>query len=125
MDWMLMANQNGHIACTQGGESLAGLVEANRRGILAPDDVGILDATAHALKFSAFQELYFENRFPPEFEITPDPNLMNTPVMIHPKDLKKVPAPEKPLDKDDLEAFVKRVSEEIAQTLHLKKAGDI
>ena len=28
MDHMLLANRNGHIACTQGGESLAGLVKA-------------------------------------------------------------------------------------------------
>jgi threonine synthase len=27
MDWELTANRNGHIACTQGGETLAGLVE--------------------------------------------------------------------------------------------------
>jgi threonine synthase len=28
MDWELLANRNGHIACTHGGECLAGLVEA-------------------------------------------------------------------------------------------------
>jgi len=124
MDWMLTANQNGHIACTQGGESLAGFAGAHQRGILSQDDVGILDATAHALKFSSFQEMYFNNSFPPEFEIIPRPDLINAPVLLHPEDLEKVPTPEKPLKGNDLEIFVKRISEEISRILHLKKVKD-
>ena len=120
IDWELLANRNGHIACTHGGESLAGLVEAKKQGIVKNNDIAIIDSTAHSLKFSGFQEMYFENRFPAEFEITPDPALMNSPVLIHPKDLKKVPAPGKPIKGDDFKQFVKRVSEEIATTLNLK-----
>ncbi|MBU4345311.1 MAG: threonine synthase [Desulfobacteraceae bacterium] len=120
IDWELVANRNGHIACTHGGESLAGLVEAKKQGIVNNNDIAVVDSTAHSLKFSGFQEMYFENRFPEEFEITPDPALMNSPVLIHPKDLKKVPAPGKPLTGDDFEQFVKRVSEEIATRLNLK-----
>lgn len=124
MDWELVANRNGHIACTHGGESLAGLVAAKDLGMVGPDHEAILDSTAHALKFSGFQDMYFENSFPPEFEITPDPNLINAPVLVHPKELDKVPAPGEPLDADEFEVFVKRVSEEIAGMLHLKKVRD-
>jgi threonine synthase len=124
MDWQLVANRNGHIACTHGGESLAGLIAAKDLGVLRPGQEAVIDSTAHALKFSGFQDMYFEDRFPPEFGITPDPSLMNAPVLIHPEDLDKVPAPGKPLDADEFDVFVKRVSEEIAGMLHLKKIGD-
>ncbi|MBW2199938.1 MAG: threonine synthase [Deltaproteobacteria bacterium] len=121
MDWELLANKNGHIACTHGGESLAGLVTAKDQGIIDKDDIAILNSTAHSLKFSGFQDMYFEKSFPPEFEISPDPNLINSPVLIHPKDLEKVPAPGKPLKGNDFEKFVKRMSEEIAKYLNLEE----
>jgi len=121
MDWQLTANRNGHIACTQGGESLAGLVAAKGRGIVSENDVVVLDATAHALKFAGFQEMYFENRFPPEFEITPKKALQNAPRLVRPKDLDAVPTAEKPLEGKDLERFVKQTAEAIAKTLKLVK----
>ena len=121
MDWEIIANRNGHIACTHGGESLAGLVEASRRGIADKDDIAVIKSTAHALKFSGFQEMYFEQQFPPEFNIKPEPELINTPAYIHPKDLKRVPAPGKPLNEKDFKTFTRRVSEEIARLLDLKK----
>ena len=64
MDWQLTANRNGHIACTHGGECLAGLIQACRQGIIDKDEIVVIDSTAHALKFSGFQDLYFENTFP-------------------------------------------------------------
>jgi threonine synthase len=121
MDWQLLANHNGHIACTHGGESLAGLVTAKNMGIVAPNDVAIVDSTAHALKFAGFQDLYFEQRFPPEFNIQPKKELINKPLLIHPQDLAKVPAPGKPLLGDDFQRFVDRVSQEIASALDLQK----
>jgi len=121
MDWELLANRNGHIACTHGGESLAGLVEARKQKIVGNNDVAVVDSTAHALKFSGFQEMYFEKSFPAEFEIVPDPALMNAPVYIHPKDLPKVPAPGKPLKGAEFDNFVERISEEVATRLSLKK----
>ena len=65
--------------------------------------------------------MYFQNRFPEEFKIIPDPRLINAPVFVHPKDLEKVPAPGKPLQGDEFEQFVKRISEEIAEALDLKE----
>ena len=121
MDWELLANRNGHIACTHGGESLAGLVEARKQKIVGDNDVAVVDSTAHALKFSGFQEMYFEKSFPAEFEIVPDPALMNAPVYVHPKDLLKVPAPGKPLQGAEFDYFVERISEEVATRLSLKK----
>ena len=121
MDGQLTANRNGHIACTHGGEALAGLIAAKRRGMVGPDDVAVLDATAHALKFSGFQDLYFENRFPAEFDITPDPALINRPVFIRPQGLADVPAPGRPLSGEEFRRFVRKTADEIASRLNLKK----
>jgi threonine synthase len=121
MDWQLRANRNGHVACTHGGECLAGLVMALSNGWIDPGASVVLDATAHALKFSGFQDMYFENRFPEEYGVTPRPELINTPELVCPADLKQVPEPGKPLTGQALADFVRRVSEEIATRLDLKK----
>jgi threonine synthase len=121
MDGQLAANRNGHIACTHGGETLAGLRTARQRGWVHAGDIAVLDSTAHALKFSGFQDMYFENRFPAEFGITPNPALMNQPVYIRPKDLDRVPAPGQPLEGEDLQRFVRRTAEDIAGRLQLQK----
>jgi threonine synthase len=121
MDWQLKANRNGHIACTHGGECLAGLKVAAQQGMVTSDEIAIIDSTAHALKFAGFQDLYFGNRFPPDFEITPDPALANAPMYIHPKQLKKVPAPGQPLTGTDFELFVTTICDVIASDLNLKK----
>ena len=121
MDWELLANKNGHIACTQGGESLAGLVEAIKKGIITTDDCAVIDSTAHVLKFANFQQMYFERSFPAEFKINPDSEHINSPVLIHPKDVKEVPSFGKPLTGDDFDRFACSVSEEIASILDLKK----
>ena len=120
MDWQLIANANGHIVCTQGGESLAGLVEARRRGIIQESETVILDATAHAMKFSVFQEMYFEDRFPPAFEISPKASLRNFPQLIYPDDLEVVPTAEKRLEGEPFERFVRRTVEAIAAELDLR-----
>ena len=121
MDWEITANHNGHIACTHGGESLAGLVKAHRLGIIDKNDIAVIKSTAHALKFAEFQEMYFEQQFPPEYNIKPDSDLINTPLYVHPRGLERIPAPGKPLSGKDFEAFVLRMSEEIAGLLELKK----
>jgi threonine synthase len=84
MDAMLLANRHGHIACTQGGESLAGFRAALREGLLDAHETAVLDATAHHLKFVGFQEMYFDNSFPPEFEVTPKPEYQNRPQLLTP-----------------------------------------
>ncbi|PID41015.1 MAG: threonine synthase [Proteobacteria bacterium] len=123
MDWQLTANRCGHIACTHGGESLAGLQIAITDGFVDPADTAIVDSTAHALKFSGFQDMYFNNQFPEGFAVTPDPALVNRPRYIHPKHLKQVPAPGKPLDTEAFSAFVDAVSQQIAEDLGLKPKG--
>jgi threonine synthase len=121
MDGQLAANRNGHIACTHGGEALAGLMAAKDRGVVSHDDVAVLDSTAHALKFSGFQDMYFENRLPAEFGITPDPALINRPVFIRPRELQDVPAPGRPLSAREFQRFVRKTADEIASRLHLRK----
>jgi len=123
MDWYLTANRNGHVICTHGGECLAGLVAAREKGLVAPHERVVLDSTAHALKFSGFQELYFADSFPSEYEVTPKPELINAPELIRPADLEKVPEPGEPLSGQSLEAFVARMSEEIARILDLKRVS--
>ena len=118
MDWQLKANRNGHIACTHGGECLAGLVMARRLNYVTDDEIAILDATAHAIKFSGFQNMYFDRAFPPEYEISPKPDLINQPILIQPGG--PVPAPGKPLSGTELAQFVTTVSESIAVALGLK-----
>ena len=119
MDWELVANRNGHIACTHGGESLAGLVEAKRKGLVESDEIAVLDSTAHALKFSVFQERYFDHDLAQEYQITSQPEMINVPRLIQPDDLERLPMPGKPLNQKDMKRFVERVSGEIARILDL------
>lgn len=86
MDAMIVANRHGHIACTQGGESLAGLMNARDLGLITPAEHAVLDSTAHALKFSGFQNMYFTNTFPAEYGVTPDASLANMPELLLPED---------------------------------------
>jgi threonine synthase len=121
MDAMLTANRNGHIACTQGGESLAGIRRAVQEKRVPENRVAVLDATAHALKFAAFQEKYFADRFEPEFEVLPKSELRNGPHLIAPP--QEVPRPEqgKPLEPEALGRFVEYTVGEIAGMLELKR----
>ena len=121
MDWELAANRNGHIACTHGGETLAGLLAAKARGVIDGQNTAILDSTAHALKFAGFQEMYFDQNFPADYNITPRQDLINLPRYLRPNDLDQVPAPGKPLEGEALQRFVKRMAEEIAGLLNLRK----
>ena len=119
MDWQLTANQNGHIACTQGGECLAGLVKARAMGLIALNETVVLDATAHAIKFSEFQDLYFKNRIPGPYHIVPDPERVNLPELISPENPDLVPSQEKRLEKSEFAQFVQEISEKIAQKMDL------
>jgi len=117
MDAMITANRNGNIACTQGGESLAGLRKAIALGYVGSDDVGVLDSTAHVLKFAAFQQMYLEDGFDPAFGVVPDPELRNRPIEIGGDDLGALST----LKGDEMAAFVKSMTAEIAALLDLKR----
>ncbi|WP_298067527.1 threonine synthase [uncultured Mailhella sp.] len=82
MDGMILVNRHGHIACTQGGESFAGMLQAQALGILRDGEFCILDSTAHALKFSGFQSMYFEDRFPAGYGVKANPGLVNHPRLL-------------------------------------------
>lgn len=79
---MLQANRHGHIACTQGGECLAALKTALDHNLLKATEIAILDSTAHALKFSGFQDKYFNDDFEADYEIKPDKKYQNLPVNL-------------------------------------------
>ncbi len=119
MDWQLTANQNGHITCTQGGECLAGLVRAKALGIVTKSETAILDATAHAIKFSEFQDLYFKKQIPDSYGIQSDPGYINLPDLISPDNPDLVPSQEKRLEKADFQRFVQEISGKIAKKLNL------
>ena len=89
MDAMIEANRHGHIACTQGGECLAGLRNARALGLVGGNEHAVLDATAHALKFSGFQEMYFTNAFPSAYEVQPDVRLANAPELLLPQEARE------------------------------------
>lgn len=84
MDAAVEANRAGHIACTQGGECLAGLLTAKELGLIGADEHAVLDSTAHSLKFSGFQDCYFGQGFDPAYEITPRTELANHPQLLIP-----------------------------------------
>lgn len=111
MDAMIQANRHGHIACTQGGECLAGLRAALAAGLVDKDERAVLDSTAHSLKFAGFQELYFTNGFPPEYGVTPDATLANRPELLLP-----------PSEREgrDVAAFARMGAEAVAQRLGLR-----
>ena len=121
MDHMIIANRFGHVVCTQGGESLAGLVRARAKGIVGDDEFAILDATAHHLKFIGFQQMYFEDGFPQEFGVTPRPELVNRPEVVLAPGLAKFPEPGAPLVGEEFETFVTATAGEIARRLELEK----
>jgi threonine synthase len=121
MDSMIIANRNGNIACTQGGESLAGLKKAVSENIIKRHETAVLDSTAHMLKFLSFQEMYFNDTFDAAFNVTPKKELKNAPVLVKPEGLKKYPEPGKPLEGEAMDAFVREMSSEIAAILELEK----
>jgi threonine synthase len=121
MDSMIIANRNGNIACTQGGESMAGLKKAVENGHVGPREIGVLDSTAHMLKFLAFQEMYFTNNFDPEYNIRPRQELKNSPVMVKPKGRVRCPENGRPLKGEEMKRFVQAMSAEIARILGLEK----
>lgn len=120
MDAMLVANRNGHIACTQGGECLAGLCRAVREKRIAADRVAILDATAHALKFAIFQEKYFSDSFEPEFEVSPQKSLQNAPVLVSPPRDVPTPGGGRRLSAEEFRTFLDYTAKTIAGMLDLK-----
>ncbi len=120
MDWQLIANRNGHIACTHGGETLAALEAAIKQKIISENETAIIDSTAHALKFSGFQDMYFQKNFPKEYGVTPDEKLINHPFYVLPESVEKVPAPGKPLSGEEFKHFVREVVKDIADQLELK-----
>jgi threonine synthase len=112
LEGMLTANRHGHIACTQGGECLAGLLRAKELGLMENNELAVLDATAHSLKFMGFQEMYFQNQLPPEYEIKIKDEMCNQPVPVLSRK-----------DKEGMSdhAFAARAAQEIVHHLGLEK----
>jgi len=83
MEGMLVANRHGHVVCTQGGEGVAGLRKAVREGLLEPEGKAVVvKSTAHHLKFANFQQMYFDDAFPPEYDVETREELKNRPVKL-------------------------------------------
>ena len=120
MDWGLEANRNGHISCTQGGESLAGLADAVTKGLVKEHETAIVDATAHAIKFSSFQNLYYDNALSEGYKIHSNSNYINAPQLLMPENSQKIPSQGKPLPPEDFSKFVEEMTQKIATELALK-----
>ncbi len=112
MDCMLLANRAGHIVCTQGGESLAGLLKAKELGLISEDEFAILDSTAHAIKFSGFQDMYLQDTFPSEYGVEPKKELANMPELLISVEKKQA------LSEND---FTQAAADAIAERLNLTK----
>jgi threonine synthase len=121
MDAMILANRNGNVACTQGGETLAGFGRAVKKGYAKPGEVGVLDSTAHMLKFLTFQDMYFQDSFAPEFRVKPREELKNAPLLVKASTLDEFPQPGKPLEGEAMKRFIDHTVAEIARILELEK----
>jgi len=95
-------------------------MRALESGYVTTDETAILNSTAHALKFAGFQDLYFEDRFPPEFDIQPKQELKNKPVLVTPEGIEDLPQTGRPLKGEAFEKFVDHVARDIATALKLK-----
>ncbi|MBN2467421.1 MAG: threonine synthase [Deltaproteobacteria bacterium] len=80
IEGMLLANRYGHVVCTQGGEAIVGLKTALKKGLIPKNATVVVDSTSHQLKFMNFQQMYFDDQYPPEYEISPRKELQNKPV---------------------------------------------
>ncbi len=121
MDSMITVNRNGNIACTQGGESFAGLKKAVNQGYVVPEETAILDSTAHVLKFSIFQDMYFNDNFTPDFDVKPKSELKNTPVHVRPEGFSRLSGNGSLPEKKEMGLFISKAAEKIAEILDLKK----
>jgi len=119
MDNMILANRSGLTVCTQGGEGLAGLREALKKGFIAPGERAVIDSTAHALKFAEFQNAYFDDRLAEGYEVQAKPELVNRPVDISPQGV-PLPVAGQTQSPEDRAAYVAAASRDIAQALGLK-----
>ena len=79
---MLLANRHGHVICTQGGETVAGLKRVIEDGLLSVDDTIIVKSTSHQLKFAGFQQMFFDSSFPDEYHIKSKDELKNIPIPL-------------------------------------------
>lgn len=112
MDAMIIANRHGNIACTQGGESFAGMLAAQQHGLIDKNEYCVLDSTAHMLKFIDFQNMYFTNTFPDTFGVTPKKELCNSPELLM-----------RPEEKEGLDyaQFIQTTAETIVNKLRLSQ----
>jgi threonine synthase len=99
---------------------LAGLLRARKEGIVRANEVAVLDATAHALKFVGFQESYFADDLDPSYEVVPKPELRNFPTFIEAPGVKRLPAPGKSLSNEEFKIFVEETAREVARQLGLE-----
>lgn len=121
MDWQLIANRNGHIACTQGGECLAGLRRSVEAGIVSRREAAVLDATAHSLKFAEFQQHYFAGDLDPAYGVVPRTELKNAPVLVEVPGTRGRPGAEQFPSAEEFKEFVVAIAREIARQLDLKQ----
>jgi len=113
---MLTVNRHGHISCTQGGECFAALTIASQDKLISPNEHAVLNATAHSLKFSGFQDMYFNNSFPAEYEIKPKQELINKPELLMTQQ-----------EKDNIAAsdYTELAAKAIINKLNLQKRGQL
>jgi threonine synthase len=117
MECMLIANQNGLPICTQGGECLAGLMKAKEQNLITESEIGVINSTAHPLKFMDFPERYFRNDLR-DYGITADPQYVNKPIALELSDV-KLPSKENPLKPDEEKIYASAAAEMIASYLNL------
>lgn len=119
MDNMILANRSGLTICTQGGEGLAGLRVALAQGLVTEEERAVIDSTAHALKFSEFQNAYFEDKLTVGYEVKAKTGLVNRPQDISPSGV-PLPMAGQTQTPADRALYVAAASRDIAEALGLK-----
>jgi len=64
--------------------------------------------------------MYFEDKFPPEYEVSPREELKNIPQLVRPSDITYFPD-EKILGPEEFKEFITKTARTIADWLNLKK----
>jgi threonine synthase len=122
MESMLKANQSGLPICTQGGECLAAFQTLSGKGLFKPSDVAILDSTAHFLKFTEFQNAYYEDRLKDNYGVISKEEYKNVPKSLKLSGV-KTPGKGASLSASEYQDYVKRAADEIAELMGMESKG--
>jgi threonine synthase len=85
--------------------------------LVQDNELVVLDSTAHGIKFAGFQQMYFNDALPPEYEVTSWRNLRNHPIDIS-SPVIQIPSTGAQ-DTDAYRSFIVQAGEKVAELIGL------